>query len=75
MEAIEIMQDFIDRSHDVRRRAGRGIHVADTANLARVVRLAACLGRDLTEISDIQDELKKAWVQIEALKAGRDPGV
>ena len=30
--------------------------------------------RDLTEISDLQDELKKAWVQIEALKAGRgDP--
>jgi len=26
--------------------------------------------RDLTEISDLQDELKKAWVQIEALKSG-----
>ena len=26
--------------------------------------------RDLTEVSDLQDELKKAWVQIEALKSG-----
>jgi hypothetical protein len=33
------------------------------------------VARDLTEISNIQDELKKAWVQIEALKAGRNPGV
>lgn len=32
------------------------------------------VARDLTEISDIQDELKKAWVQIEALKSGRGPG-
>lgn len=32
------------------------------------------VARDLTEISDIQDELKKAWVQIEALKAGRSSG-
>lgn len=31
--------------------------------------------RDLTEISDLQDELKKAWVQIEALKAGRGDAV
>jgi PAS domain S-box-containing protein len=32
------------------------------------------VARDLTEISDIQDELKKAWVQIEALKAGHGRG-
>lgn len=72
MEAIEIMQDFIDRSHDVRRRAGRGIHVADTANLARVVRLAACLGRDLTEIS-ADAGLKPGQFQVLAELRGRDP--
>lgn len=27
------------------------------------------VARDLTEVSDLQDELKKAWVQIEALKS------
>lgn len=32
------------------------------------------VARDLTEISDIQDELKKAWVQIEALKSPRSSG-
>jgi len=32
------------------------------------------VARDLTEISDIQNELKKAWVQIEALKAGHGRG-
>ena len=31
------------------------------------------VARDLTEISDLQDELKKAWLQVEGLKAGRDP--
>lgn len=30
------------------------------------------VARDLTEISDIQDELKKAWVQIKALKGGHE---
>lgn len=29
------------------------------------------VARDLTEIGDVQDELKKAWAQIEALKAER----
>lgn len=72
MEAIEIMHDFIDRSYDVRRRAGRGIHVADTANLARVVRLAACLGRDLTEIS-ADAGLKPGQFQVLAELRGRDP--
>lgn len=33
------------------------------------------VARDLTEIGDIHDELKKAWVQIEALKAGHGRGV
>ncbi len=33
------------------------------------------VARDLTEIGDIQDELKKAWVQIEALKAGQGRGI
>ena len=33
------------------------------------------VARDLTEITDIQDELKKAWVQIEALKAGHGRGL
>lgn len=32
------------------------------------------VARDLTEINDVQDELKKAWVQIEALKAGHGHG-
>lgn len=32
------------------------------------------VARDLTEISSMQDELKKAWVQIEALKSGRSSG-
>ncbi len=29
------------------------------------------VARDLTDMTEVQDELKKAWVQIEALKAGR----
>lgn len=72
MEIIETSQDFIDRSHDIRRRAGRGIHVSDTANIARVVRLAACLGRDLAEICADAD-LKPGQFQVLAELRGRDP--
>jgi DNA-binding MarR family transcriptional regulator len=72
METIETPQDFIDRSHDIRRRAGRGIHVSDTANIARVVRLAACLGRDLAEIC-ADAGLKPGQFQVLAELRGRDP--
>jgi DNA-binding MarR family transcriptional regulator len=72
METIETAQDFIDRGHDIRRRAGRGIHVADTADIARVVRLAACLGRDLARIC-ADAGMKPGQFQVLAELRGRDP--
>jgi DNA-binding MarR family transcriptional regulator len=72
MEDIETPQDFIDRSHEIRRQAGRGIHVADTANIARVSRLAAYLERDLAEICLIAG-LKTGQFQVLAELRSRDP--
>lgn len=72
MEVIEEKRDFIDRSQDIRGRAGRGIHIADTANIARVVRLAACLGRELGEIC-ADAGLKPGQFQVLAELRGRDP--
>jgi DNA-binding MarR family transcriptional regulator len=72
METIETAKDFIDRAHDIRRRAGRGIHVADTADIARVVRLAACLGRDLAQIC-ADAGMKPGQFQVLAELRGRDP--
>jgi len=72
MEAIEETGDFIDLTLAVRRRGGRGIHVADTANIARVVRLAACLGRELAEIC-ADAGLKPGQFQVLAELRGRDP--
>jgi DNA-binding MarR family transcriptional regulator len=69
---IDIAEDFIDRAHAVRRQAGRGIHVADTANIARVVRLAACLGRELGEIC-ADAGLKPGQFQVLAELRARDP--
>jgi len=69
---METEQDFIDRAQAVRQKAGRGIHVADTADLARVTRLAAYLERDLAEICRIA-ELKTGQFQVLAELRGRDP--
>ena len=69
---MEPIQDFIDRSHAERQRAGRGIHFADTANLDRVTRLAAYLERSLAEIS-ANAGLKGAQFQVLAELRGRDP--
>jgi DNA-binding MarR family transcriptional regulator len=64
--------DFIDRAHAARQKAGRGIHVADTANLARVVRLAAHLERELAAIC-MAAGLKAGQFQVLAELRGRDP--
>lgn len=72
MEAIETPQDFLDRNHELRRRAGRGIHVSDTANIARMIRLAALLARDLAEICAVAG-LKPGQFQVLAELRGRDP--
>jgi DNA-binding MarR family transcriptional regulator len=71
-EGAEIAQDFIDRSHAARQRAGRGIHVADTAGLVRVARLAALLARDMAEICSAVG-LKSGQFQVLAELRGRDP--
>jgi DNA-binding MarR family transcriptional regulator len=47
---VDSNQDFIDQSQAARQKWGRGIHVSDTAHLARVTRLAALLERELAEI-------------------------
>ena len=69
---METFQDFIDRVHLARQRASRGIHVADTADLERVSRLAAYLERDLAEICVISG-LKTGQFQVLAELRGRDP--
>ena len=69
---MEPIQDFIDRSHAERQKAGRGSHLADTANLARVARLAAYLERSLAEIAG-NAGLKAAQFQVLAELRGRDP--
>jgi DNA-binding MarR family transcriptional regulator len=69
---MEPVQDFIDRSHVERQKAGRGGHLADTANLARVTRLAAFLERSLAEIS-ANAGLKAAQFQVLAELRGRYP--
>jgi DNA-binding MarR family transcriptional regulator len=69
---MEQAQDFIDRAHAARQKIGRGIHVADTADLERVVRLAAYLERDLAEICVIHG-LKTGQFQVLAELRGRDP--
>ena len=69
---MEVSQDFIDQTLAARHRGGRGRQVADTADLARVARLAAHLERDLTEICKIAD-LKAAQFQVLAELRSRDP--
>ncbi len=69
---MEEALDFIDRSHAARQKWGRGIHVADTADLARVSRLAAFLERDLAEICGIAG-LKTGQFQVLAELQARDP--
>jgi DNA-binding MarR family transcriptional regulator len=69
---MEISQDFIDHVQATRHKAGRGIHVPDTADLARVSRLAAFLERDLAEIAGIAG-LKPGQFQVLAELRGRDP--
>jgi DNA-binding MarR family transcriptional regulator len=66
------MQDFIDQSHDARRKAGRGIHIFDTADLARIARLAACMERERAAISAAAD-LKAGQFQVLAELRSRDP--
>ncbi|HEY3147420.1 MAG TPA: MarR family transcriptional regulator [Dongiaceae bacterium] len=69
---MEQIQDFIDRAHAARQAARRGIHVADTADLERVARLAAYLERDLAEIRAVAG-LKPGQFQVLAELRGRDP--
>jgi DNA-binding MarR family transcriptional regulator len=71
-QGMEQGQDFIDRAHAARQKIGRGIHMADTADLERVVRLAAYLERDLAEICVIHG-LKTGQFQVLATLRGRDP--
>jgi len=71
-EPTEIAQDFIDQAHAIRQRAGRAVHAADTAGLARVARLAAFLGRDLAEIC-VHAGLKPGQFHVLAELRGRDP--
>ena len=69
---MEQVLDFIDRSQAARQKWGRGIPVADTADLARVSRLAAYLERDLAEICVIAG-LKTGQFQVLAELQSRDP--
>jgi len=69
---MEQVQDFIDLAHAARQAARRGIHVADTADLERVTRLAACLERNLAEVYAVAG-LKPAQFQVLAELRGRDP--
>ena len=69
---MEQSQDFIDHAQAARKRAGRGIHVADTADLARVSRLAAFLERDLAEVAGLAG-LKPGQFQVLAELRSRDP--
>jgi DNA-binding MarR family transcriptional regulator len=69
---METSQDFIDQTLAARHRAGRGIQIADAADLARVVRLAAHLERDLVEICKVAG-LKAAQFQVLAELRSRDP--
>ncbi len=65
-------QDFIDRAQAARRQAGRAIHVADTADLERVARLAAYLDRELVAICG-NFGLKTGQFQVLAELRRRDP--
>jgi DNA-binding MarR family transcriptional regulator len=69
---MEISQDFIDQALAARQKAGRGIQVADTADLARVGRLAALLERDLGDICR-HAGLKPGQFQVLAELRSRDP--
>lgn len=69
---MDRIQDFIDRAQAARRMAGRGIHVADTADLERVTRLAAYLERDLAQICAAFG-LKAGQFQVLAELRRRDP--
>ncbi len=69
---MERSQDFIDHAQAARQEGGRGIHVADTADLARVSRLAAFLERDLAEVAGLAG-LKSGQFQVLAELRGRDP--
>jgi DNA-binding MarR family transcriptional regulator len=66
------VQDFIDLAQEARQKSRRGIHVADTADLERVIRLAAYLDRDLAEICTIAG-LKTAQFRVLAELRSRDP--
>jgi DNA-binding MarR family transcriptional regulator len=69
---MEQAEDFLDRTYAARQKIGRGIHVADTSDLERVVRLAAYLERDLAEICVIHG-LKTGQFQVLAELRARDP--
>ena len=72
VEAFEIAEDFIDQTQALRQRSGRGTRIADTADLARLVRLAAFMARDVAEIS-ADAGLKPGQFQVLAELRGRDP--
>jgi DNA-binding MarR family transcriptional regulator len=69
---METSQDFIDRTLVARQRGGSALQIADTADLARVVRLAAHLERDLIEICKVAG-FKAAQFQVLAELRSRDP--
>jgi DNA-binding MarR family transcriptional regulator len=68
---METSQDFIDQTLAARR-AGRGLQIAGTADLARVARLASHLERDLADICRVAG-LKAAQFQVLAELRSRDP--
>src|SRR5262245_34713470 len=69
-------QDYVDRARAVRQKAahasGQGTSVADTADLERIVRLAAYLERDLAEACSGWG-LKTGQFQVLAELRARDP--
>ena len=69
---MQVSQDFTDRALVARQHAGRAIQITDTADLARVARLAAHLERDLVEICKVAG-LKAAQFQVLAELRSRDP--
>jgi DNA-binding MarR family transcriptional regulator len=69
---MDVIQDFIDRGQAERQKGGRAAQLADTANLARVTRLAAYLERGLAEIS-VNAGLKAGQFQVLAELRTRDP--
>lgn len=66
---MEILRDFVDRFEVDGPRSRPGIHFGDTAGLLKIMRLAACLERDLAASC----ALKPGQLQVLAALWRRDP--